>query len=129
MVDSIENDSRLLLTHSSLLSPLLSSPRHLRRLDVNMATRPVMIRLVQRMPVYSLFMFHFFKPSIEQFFELEIKKSATQLNLKVTVINPDDPMDESLSNIHSGNIHPDDVETFFNSHTLDEALSHWLDDR
>lgn len=94
-----------------------------------MATRPVMIRLVQRMPVWGRFMFHFFKPSVEEFFELEVKKkSSTQLDVKVTRINPDNPMDESLFNIQNGNIHPDDVETYFNSNMFDQPLSHWLDD-
>lgn len=102
--------------------------RHLRLFGTNVATKSVMIKLVERMRPLSSFDFQFLKPSENFYCECIVeKRSTSQLELILGQRNPIDPLDNTKAtairvimdaskaavNLASGALCP---------------FSHWLDD-
>lgn len=105
-----------------------SSSRHLRRLGTNLVTGPVMIKLVERMPVSASYKFHFFKlgsPGNDRLFKVE-RISATQLSVFYMSIFPDGYKEVWEPNAFQCNVEFQNAAAYFNS-LADGFFSHWLD--
>lgn len=102
--------------------------KHLCLFGTNLATKPVMIKLIERMPPLASYDFQFIKPSDNFFCEAIIeKKNAFQLELLLGQRDPADSPDNDKATAIRVIMECKNAATHLDSGVLG-TFAHWLDD-